>query len=92
VSKVAQLQTLECSSAAVRPVRGNWNVPNFGTACSVSNPVYTDTGIPVFGTPNTDTDSGKNVPGKGIFREKTSTPANTGIDIFEIPVLYRPRY
>jgi hypothetical protein len=22
---------------------------------SVSNPVYTDTGIPVFGTPNTDT-------------------------------------
>jgi hypothetical protein len=30
--------------------------------CSVSNPVYTDTGIPVFGTPNTDTDTGKNVP------------------------------
>jgi hypothetical protein len=29
---------------------------------SVSNPVYTDTGIPVFGTPNTDTDTGKNVP------------------------------
>jgi hypothetical protein len=27
---------------------------------SVSNPVYTDTGIPVFGTPNTDT--GKNLP------------------------------
>jgi hypothetical protein len=27
---------------------------------SVSNPVYTDTGIPVFGTPNTDT--GKNMP------------------------------
>jgi hypothetical protein len=27
---------------------------------SVSNPEYTDTGIPVFGTPNTDT--GKNVP------------------------------
>jgi hypothetical protein len=27
---------------------------------SVSNPVYTDTGIPVFGTPNTDT--GKNWP------------------------------
>jgi hypothetical protein len=26
---------------------------------SVSNPVYTDTGIPVFGTPNTDT--GKNL-------------------------------
>jgi hypothetical protein len=26
----------------------------------VSNPVYTDTGIPVFGTPNTDT--GKNLP------------------------------
>jgi hypothetical protein len=24
---------------------------------SVSNPVYTDTGIPVFGTPNTDTDT-----------------------------------
>jgi hypothetical protein len=24
-------------------------------ATSVSNPVYTDTGIPVFGTPNTDT-------------------------------------
>jgi hypothetical protein len=30
--------------------------------------------------------------GKGIFHEKTSIPANTGIDIFEIPVLYRPRY
>jgi hypothetical protein len=29
-------------------------------ASSVSNPVYTDTGIPVFGTPNTDT--GKNLP------------------------------
>jgi hypothetical protein len=29
--------------------------------------------------------------GKGIFNEKTSIPANTGIDIFEIPVLYRPR-
>jgi hypothetical protein len=29
-------------------------------AASVSNPVYTDTGIPVFGTPNTDT--GKNLP------------------------------
>jgi hypothetical protein len=29
---------------------------------SVSNPVYTDTGIPVFGTPNTDTDTGKNLP------------------------------
>jgi hypothetical protein len=28
---------------------------------SVSIPVYTDTGIPVFGTPNTDTDTGKNV-------------------------------
>jgi hypothetical protein len=39
----------------------------------VSNPVYTDTGIPmiytiiimgipVFGTPNTDTDTGKNLP------------------------------
>jgi hypothetical protein len=28
----------------------------------------------------------------GIFRGKTSIPANTGIDIFEIPVLYRPRY
>jgi hypothetical protein len=27
---------------------------------SVSNPVYTDTGIPVFRTPNTDT--GKNLP------------------------------
>jgi hypothetical protein len=27
---------------------------------SVSNPVYTDTGILVFGTPNTDT--GKNLP------------------------------
>jgi hypothetical protein len=27
---------------------------------SVSNPVYTDTGIPVFGTPNTDT--GKSLP------------------------------
>jgi hypothetical protein len=27
---------------------------------SVSNPVYTDTGIPVFGTPNTDT--GQNFP------------------------------
>jgi hypothetical protein len=26
------------------------------------------------------------------FRGKTSIPANTGIDIFEIPVLYRPRY
>jgi hypothetical protein len=30
--------------------------------------------------------------GKGIFREKNTIPANTGIDIFEIPVLYRPRY
>jgi hypothetical protein len=30
--------------------------------------------------------------GKGIFHEKTSIPANTGIDIFEILVLYRPRY
>jgi hypothetical protein len=30
--------------------------------CSVSNPVYTDTGIPVFGTPNTDTDTVKNFP------------------------------
>jgi hypothetical protein len=30
--------------------------------------------------------------GKGIFREQNSIPANTGIDIFEIPVLYRPRY
>jgi hypothetical protein len=29
---------------------------------SVSNPVYTDTGIPVFGTPNTDTDTGKKWP------------------------------
>jgi hypothetical protein len=31
---------------------------------SVSNPVYTDTGIPVFGTPNTDTDTdtGKTLP------------------------------
>jgi hypothetical protein len=29
---------------------------------SVSNPVYTDTGIPVFGTSNTDTDTGKNLP------------------------------
>jgi hypothetical protein len=29
-------------------------------ASSVSNPVYTDTGIPVFGTPNTDT--GKTLP------------------------------
>jgi hypothetical protein len=29
---------------------------------SVSNPVYTDTGIPVFRTPNTDTDTGKNLP------------------------------
>jgi hypothetical protein len=28
----------------------------------VSNPVYTDTGIPVFGNPNTDTDTGKNWP------------------------------
>jgi hypothetical protein len=26
---------------------------------SVSNPVNTDTGIPVFGTPNTDTDTAK---------------------------------
>jgi hypothetical protein len=32
----------------------------FNATTSVSNPVYTDTGIPVFGTPNTDT--GKNVP------------------------------
>jgi hypothetical protein len=31
---------------------------------SVSNPVYTDTGIPVFGIPNTDT--GKNLP---VLRE-----------------------
>jgi hypothetical protein len=31
-------------------------------ACSVSNPVYTDTGIPVFGTPNTDTDTSKYLP------------------------------
>jgi hypothetical protein len=29
---------------------------------SVSNPVYTDTGIPVFGTPNTDTNTGKTLP------------------------------
>jgi hypothetical protein len=29
-------------------------------ANSVSNPVYTDTGIPVFGTPNADT--GNNLP------------------------------
>jgi hypothetical protein len=29
---------------------------------SVSKPVYTDTGIPVFGTPNTDTDTGQNLP------------------------------
>jgi hypothetical protein len=29
---------------------------------SVSNLVYTDTGIPVFGTPNTDTDIGNNLP------------------------------
>jgi hypothetical protein len=28
---------------------------NLSTVTSVSNPVYTDTGIPVFGTPNTDT-------------------------------------
>jgi hypothetical protein len=28
---------------------------------SVSNPVYTDTGVPVFGTPNTDTDTGKSL-------------------------------
>jgi restriction endonuclease S subunit len=37
-------------------------------------------------TPN----AGLFLRGKGIFREKTSIPANTGIDIFEIPVLYRP--
>jgi hypothetical protein len=30
--------------------------------------------------------------GKCIFREKNSIPANTGIDIFEIPVLYRPGF
>jgi hypothetical protein len=29
---------------------------------SVSNPVYTDTGIPVFGAPNIDTDTGINLP------------------------------
>jgi hypothetical protein len=34
-------------------------------AASVSNPVYTDTGIPVFGTPNTDT--GKNLPVLTVF-------------------------
>jgi hypothetical protein len=28
--------------------------------------------------------------GKGIFSEKTSMPVYTGIDFFEIPVLYRP--
>jgi hypothetical protein len=33
-----------------------------GGTISVSNPVYTDTGIPVFGTPNIDTDTGKNLP------------------------------
>jgi hypothetical protein len=31
-----------------------------GMLFSVSNPVYTDTGIPVFGTPNTNT--GRNMP------------------------------
>jgi hypothetical protein len=37
-----------------------WGLKVCSIMTSVSNPVYTDTGIPVFGTPNTDT--GKNLP------------------------------
>jgi hypothetical protein len=43
---------------------GKYNIYNISVyyAGSVSNPVYTDTGIPVFGTPYTDTDTGKKWP------------------------------
>jgi hypothetical protein len=43
-----------------------------GMLFSVSNPVYTDTGIPVFGTPNTNT--GRNMPVfAGIEKEQKWT-------------------
>jgi hypothetical protein len=51
----ARIILLSCDASYVQICTCSKDIPT-----SVSNPVYTDTGIPVFGTPNTDTD--KNLP------------------------------